>query len=357
MYCCNGTMRERMCLCMYATDPPEPRLERDIRSAAFSVDPLALRYLKANLDFIVPCSSLVLPFFWRQTTRTTSQTSFFLALPTPIRLRQWLALLLVSRSGLCQALARTGNIAAAGSELARRFCHVVLSAPALRLPGYLFLSVASPAQLSDRRRLATLRACILRSPLPVAVTSSAGSGSVAGLPGSFALWPALGWLVVPIFVLLQPFLLITLSFSPCRTLCPFLRAWCLLRTLLPPPLMPPRRLLMLRPRLRTLWTRALPPVALRWRRLLRLRLPPLVWTRTDDAPMAPVEAETFGSPFLTMQKERTQAAKSAPPRYRHLFGQSGPGHPDRLSRASDDRLDSPLRRLPLRQSSQASQLV
>ena len=32
----NGTVRERMCLCMYATDPPKPRLERDIRFRSFS---------------------------------------------------------------------------------------------------------------------------------------------------------------------------------------------------------------------------------------------------------------------------------------------------------------------------------
>ena len=37
LYLRNGTVRERMCLCMYATDPPKPRLERDIRSAAFSL--------------------------------------------------------------------------------------------------------------------------------------------------------------------------------------------------------------------------------------------------------------------------------------------------------------------------------
>ena len=33
----NGTVRERMCLCMYATDPLKPRLERDIRFRGFSL--------------------------------------------------------------------------------------------------------------------------------------------------------------------------------------------------------------------------------------------------------------------------------------------------------------------------------
>ena len=32
-----GTVRERMCLCMYATDPLKPRLERDIRFRGFSL--------------------------------------------------------------------------------------------------------------------------------------------------------------------------------------------------------------------------------------------------------------------------------------------------------------------------------
>ena len=31
----NGTVRERMCLCMYATDPHKPWLERDIRFRSF----------------------------------------------------------------------------------------------------------------------------------------------------------------------------------------------------------------------------------------------------------------------------------------------------------------------------------
>ena len=39
LYGMNGTVRERMCLCMYATDPLKPRLERDIRFRSFCLYP------------------------------------------------------------------------------------------------------------------------------------------------------------------------------------------------------------------------------------------------------------------------------------------------------------------------------
>ena len=70
---------------------------------------------------------------------------------------------LLSPTGPDQALSRTEDIAAASSKLARCFGHTVSPAPALRLPGYFFFS-ARPAQLSDRRRLAALCTCFIRSP-------------------------------------------------------------------------------------------------------------------------------------------------------------------------------------------------
>ena len=74
----NGTVRERMCLCMYATDPLKPWLERDIRFRSFFFTRLR-PLLSASLFSSGPASGLQQGFYSRtdRTAKLSASGSVF----------------------------------------------------------------------------------------------------------------------------------------------------------------------------------------------------------------------------------------------------------------------------------------
>ena len=145
----HGTVRERMCLCMYATDPRKPRLERDIRFGSFfCLGPLcpAPAMVRGQFGFLLCLRSLLaLSFSGRQATGT----------PTPfpsLRLRREFLSLSVG----CRSCARlwlfSGATPAAGLLWPLPFSHVSFACPCPQVAGLLLhLRRRAAGSASDRR--------------------------------------------------------------------------------------------------------------------------------------------------------------------------------------------------------------
>ena len=268
----HGTVRERMCLCMYATDPRKPRLERDIRFGSFfCLGPLcpAPAMVRGQFGFLLCLRSLLaLSFSGRQATGT----------PTPfpsLRLRREFLSLSVG----CRSCARLWLFSGATPQPAYfgrcRSPMFLLPAPVLRSPGFFFtFVVARPAQ-----HLTAAFGCELR-------TSSSGRRSRS---------PSLQILAPPRD---QDCRALLLGFSSC------FGGWFCLACCLSQPFL-----------LHLPDTMDASPAPDRAPAAAPAPSPTSaanIETDTDDAPMAPAEADTSGSPYLTPEEERTLAPNPRP---------------------------------------------